>query len=382
MLGLVLAACGGGAGDEPDAGGADCGLDCTGDEPDAGAGTVIDAGAAPECPPPNEDVISVSLANAELPDDLAEAAELPPTEEEGAADGAVPYEVVVEQVSASSAIPPMVCLPGLETEIVLRWGHLPPIVPPPASEWLDFSGHIAISKGTIELVRALRWEGADDPSDPRPREDFVAPQTDPRLLRFTSLIGSGSDGLLLRIRRPVVEPVALQIRVGQALQTMPLDQHHSLHIESGGWDLPVGQVEIDAYVQRETAGCYAVTGRIEGVWTYSGTALGSFSGEIVREGAAPQPIAFDGVDARGKYGNFAGTSGSAGATVEGYYGLREIFGEFAEEGPVVGRIVSSAGELEELFVAYYEDNGILGSVVYRRVPCDAPGAMHKSWFLF
>ncbi len=389
---LMLAGCGGAAGDPPgDAG--PCETDCPGDGPDAGPGVVPDADPGPglACDPPGPDVMAVTLAHAELPADLAEAAAVPVSEAEASAAGAVPYEVLTEDVSAASAIPAVTCLPGLETEIVLRWGNLPPLPPPAATEWVDVGGYVAVSEGEIELVRALRWDGPSDPGAPRPRVDVVAPQTDPRVLRFSSSIGSGSDGLLVRIRRPVIEPVALEVKLGDAVQTYPLEEHMSLHIVSGGWDLPVGQAMIDAYLQRETAGCYAETGRLAGTWTYAsqggGTALDRFSGTIARAGGAMEPIAFEGApDLAGPYGTFAGTAGSAGAAVDGYYGRHWLFGQYEPAGLVVGRIaepgvVGGSGE-EEFFIALYDGNDLPGSVAFRRVACDAPGAEHESDFLF
>src|SRR6266511_2285280 len=63
---LMLAGCGGAAGDPP--------------------------GLA--CDPPGPDVMAVTLAHAELPADLAEAAAVPVSEAEASAAGAVPYEVL------------------------------------------------------------------------------------------------------------------------------------------------------------------------------------------------------------------------------------------------------------------------------------------------
>lgn len=379
----LLSACGGAADESPDAG---CGLDCPGDLPDAGTEVTPDAAPGAACDPPGEDVMSVSLQYAELPEEVADAAGAPVTEAEASAAGAVSYEVITEDVGAFTAIPDVVCLPGLETEIVVRWGNLPPLEPPVVTEWADLGGYVAVSEGEIELVRALRWEGPSDPSDPRPRADVVAPQTDPRVLRFTSSIGSGSDGLLLRIRRPIIEPVILVVKVGTAVQTFPLEEHIATHIVSGGWDLPFGQVMIDAYIQRETVGCYAETGRLEGTWTYEGgndqTAFDGFSGVMARPGGATEPLAFNATDLRDRYGTFTGTLGSAGATVDGYYGRISIFGEFDRRGVVVGRITAASGEVQELFAAYYEDGEVIGSNAFRRVSCDEPGAMHKSWFLF
>jgi hypothetical protein len=387
-------ACGGSiAGDDVDAGedgaGDDAG-DGSGDGSGDGDGSAADAGGRPgpdagaDCSPA-EDILNADLAAAELPAQVVEAADLPVVDAERGEDGALTYEVVIDPVSPSTLVPAITCAPGLETDFLLRWGHLPPIEPPVATEWADFAGYIAVSKGSIELVRALRWEGPTDPPSPRPRTDFVAPQTDPRVIRFTSSIGSGTDGLMLRIRRPVIEPVVLQIKLGPAVRVFPFEEHMSMHIVAGGWDLPVGQVEIDAALQSETAGCYARVGMLEGTWSYSspgGTVLDRFNGSIVRDDGSRQPLRFAATGLVGPYGTFAGTAGSGGATVEGYYGRMWLFGDHDDRGNALGKVVDPSGETRLFFTALYEESGLFGSVAFRRVACGSPSAEHRNWFEF
>jgi hypothetical protein len=153
----------------------------------------------------------------------------------------------------------------------------------------------------------------------------------------------------------------------------------------GGWYLPVGQVEIDAALQDQTAGCYARVGRLEGTWTYSspgGTALDSFSGAVVRDNGSSEPLSFAATGLVGPYGTFAGTAGSGGATVEGYYGRMSLFGEYDDRGNALGKVVDASGATRLLFTALYEGNGLSGSVAFRRVACDAPLAEHRNWFEF
>jgi hypothetical protein len=386
LLCLVFAAaCGGNAlrGDDVDAGpdAAVCeGVDCSPDRPDAGE-PGPDAGSDGECQP-GPDTVVVDLAAAELPPDIAAAAEVPVASSEAGQPGALVYEVVVDEVSPSTAIPPINCGAGLETLFLLRWGHLPPLDPPVATEWADFSGYVAVSKGSVELVRALRWEGPTDPDEPRPRSDFVAAQSDPRLLRFTSSIGSGMDGLLLRFRRPVIEPVVIQIKLGPAVRVYPFEEHMSRHIVAGGWDVPVGQVEFHAWLQPESAACYVRDGLLDGTWSYAGasTALDDFTGFLARDDGTTEPMTFNATDLRGPYGSFAGSLG--GSTVEGYYGRMWLFDGYDRRGNLIGRVVDASGETRQLFMGLYEDGEMVGSVAFRRADCDEPGAMHRSWFQF
>ena len=382
-------ACGGGSS-------VDDGVDADDDAPGDGSGdgsgdgTAEDAGgqtgrdAGVDCRP-EEDVLTADLTAAEVPPEIVEAAEVAVIDAERGEDGAVEYEMAIDPVSPSTLVPAITCMPGLEIDFLLRWGHLPPVEPPVVTEWADFAGYIAVSKGSIELVEALRWDGPTDPPAPRPRTDFVAPQTDPRFLRFTSSIGSGTDGLLLRIRRPIIEPVVLQIKLGPAVRVYPFEEHMSMHIVAGGWDLPIGQVEFDAALQGETAGCYARAGTLEGTWSYSspgGTVLESFAGSILRDDGSSEPLSFGATGLVGPYGTFAGTAGSGEATVEGYYGRMWLFGDHDDRGNALGKVMNERGETRLFFAALYEGNGLVGSVAFRRVPCDDPSAEHRNWFEF
>src|SRR5690606_31329603 len=106
---------------------------------------------------------------------------------------------------------------------VIRWGTIPPASPPTVDAWADFGGFLAVSKGSIELVRPLRWASPQDPAVARPASEFVAPQTDPRLVRFRSFIGAGSAGFAVRVHRTTIRPVVLTLRVNGVTRSIPLE---------------------------------------------------------------------------------------------------------------------------------------------------------------
>jgi hypothetical protein len=110
--------------------------------------------------------------------------------------------------------------------------------------------------------------------------------------------------------------------------------------------------------------------------------LDRFNGSIVRDDGARQPLRFAGNGLVGPYGTFAGTAGSGGATVEGYYGRTWLFDEFDDRGNALGVVVDASGETRLLFTALYEGSGLFGSVAFRRVACDNPSAEHHNWFEF
>ena len=134
----------------------------------------------------------------------------------------------------------------------------------------------------------------------------------------------------------------------------------------------------------QSVACYLPTGSIEGVFGFrGGTAIDHFGGVIVRDGGAEEPLSFSWVDeAVGPYGNFSGTVGDDGRTVEGYYGRKQLFGAWDNNGNIVGRVIDPAGETDELFIIVYEGTVAFGSKVFARVDCSAPGAVHTSGFAF
>jgi hypothetical protein len=376
---LVLVACGGGTGGR---GGGDAGRDAAvGADGAGGASGEPDAAGLL-----GVDIVDSSLTYAVLPADVAAAAAVPVAEGETVGAGATPYEVVMADVTAASATPDSELRPARALTLRIRWGYIPPATTPATlTTWHDLGGYLAVAEGSIELERALRWEGPIDGDLPRPSlpRDVVAPPADPRVLRFTSHVGSGAAGILVRVVRPVIQPVVLVLKVGPEVHTYPFEEFLATRTVAGGWNLPAGQVEIDSAVPAETAGCYAQTGAHQGTWSYAAapmTALESFTGTVTRADGTAAPVTFQAVALRGPYGSFTGTQDAAGAVVRGYYGRRFSLGDYAREGLLVGRVDSAAGMVEELFVSGYRGSGLVGSLAFRPLACDQLGASRRNPF--
>ncbi len=344
--------------------------------PPPGAGPTEDGGADGSAPTPTADVVDPSLDHAELPADLASAAALPVGEGDGALPGARTYEDVTANVSSATIARTVESRPAREVTVLIRWGTIPPAPTPSVGAWADFSGFVAVADGELELVRPLRWASASDPAAARPNE-FVAPQSDARLIRFRSFIGAGSTGLALRIRRSTIRPVVLTLSVNGITRSIPLEMFLGQSIVAGGWNVAVGNVQFDSSVPNETEACYVQTGTMQGAWSFvDGTTLQALTGSVARTGAPSEELRFTAGETRGPYGNYTGTLG--GAPLVGFYGKASVFGTFAKEGRFIGRI---DGANQELFLGAYEGVAVNGRV-FRRSSCDEPGAAQKNLFRF
>ena len=196
----------------------DCGGVGSGDPPPIGDPEPADAGPRTDAAPGSQDPVDNTLDYAQLPADVIADTQLPVV-----GPGAVPFSTTTDdlgtlmQAEARTATD----LTGREVVVNIRWGHL--FTTPAMWMWSDMSGFVAVSDGSIELVRPLRFE---DPvaGASRPRDDVVATQSDPRVLRFSSYVGPGNDGLLVRLRRPVVRPVILPMsNPTSKSEAVPLD---------------------------------------------------------------------------------------------------------------------------------------------------------------
>jgi hypothetical protein len=287
-----------------------------------------------------------------------------------------------------AAAPPLVeSSPGLTATLVVRWGYLPGVTPPAnATEWRDLSGYLALGDGSIELVRALRWNGAVEPSTPRPGQDAVVVSSDARVLRFSSHIGTGSDGILVRLRRPSIKPVVVAISVANTVRYHAFEHFLSMRIESGGWSIPYGQVQTDCSML-PTSACYLPTGTLEGSWTYAtspNTLVQSFTGNVVRGDGSTQPLSLQaGGDIHGPYAGLTGTWGTNAAPTRGYFGRDWQFANYRRAGIVVGQLgEATAPSEQELFIATYQGTATTGSEVFKPVACDVTGAVQRSPFHF
>jgi hypothetical protein len=347
--------------------------------PDAGGGDSTSQ-------PPEEIVFDPGLVSGDLGAAAAGNAATPVTDAEAAMPGATSYDVVAGTVSPQ--VQSVDQHPGREATLILRWGYLPGMaVPATTSAWLDFSGSIAVSgDATIELVRALRWQGPSDPQTPRPM-DFVAPQTDVHVLRFRSSIGSGSDALMVRIRRPALQPTVVAFKVAQDMRLYPLERFLSTMIQSGGWTVPAGNVMIDSALPDLSAACYEPIGTIGGTFSYATTAprtaLTGFSGTVTDE-ATGVPMLFEMLpDLHGPYGAFTGTLGTEGAVVSGYYGRHWQFSDYDNSGIITARISSATGAVLGYVAGHYDGARFSGNyAAFRPISCDAPGASNRNLFRY
>jgi hypothetical protein len=352
------------------------------------ADAAIDGGGADGQAPPEETVFDPSIVNGDLPADVAGNATTPVMDGEAAVSGAATYEVVTGMVSADDEIPAIEQRPGREATLMLRWGYLPGMsVPTTTSTWHDFSGYIAVGDGTVELLRALRWQGPSDPSAPRPT-DFVAPQTDPRVLRFRSSIGSGSDALLVRLRRPAVRPTVVAIAVAGDQRLYPLEIFLATRISSGGWQVPAGNVLLDSALPELTASCYKQLGTLAGTFAYSPTeprtALTSLAGTLTDEAGASLALVFQAIpELRGPYGAFTGSLGTDGTVVRGYYGRNWQFAAYDNAGIISARLEDSSGAVVGFITGGYGAGRFMGNRnAFRPADCDEPSATSQNLFRY
>jgi hypothetical protein len=309
-------------------------------------------------------------------DGLKQAGELEVTDAEMAHAGAVAFESVTGPVSASDAAAAVETLPGRVTYVLVTWGFLPPLVPQ-NNEWHDFSGYVAVTDGTIDVVRAIRFEGSTLPADPRPHTDGVAPRTDPRLVRFHSTIGSGIDGLLVRIARPAVEPASFVLRIAGDTHIEAFEARTLLQEVSGGWFIPEGNVDIQSYVARTTRSCYVDTGRLLEAGPlvfYAGTlAIDNIMAKVKRPDGSIEDFAGHANQGDiGPYGVFTGTLG--GRNLSGYYTHDLVFEDYMASGRLIGRVDDAGGDIAEMFAGWYSDTFVTDISFFRRAACDEPGA--------
>jgi hypothetical protein len=326
----------------------------------------IDAGPRPDAGPVAQDPIDNTLDFAELPADVIADTQLPV-----GGPGAVPFSPTTEDPSQLMQAEASIAkdLTGREVVVRVGWGY--PFAPPATWMWTDMSGFVAVSDGSIELVRPLRFE---DPAAgaSRPREDFVAPQTDPRVVRFSSYIGSGSDGLLVRLRRPVVRPVILVVKVGAVEHVFLFDrlfdsshlltnidaESHALSVQ--GRHAPHGDL------------CYSVAGSLTGNFTgdtasnpLPGPLVGTFTPTV---GSALQ-IVGNTTQARSVYGAFGGSIGTT--SIAGYWGHEAL----TTGGPVLAAVGGDGDALRGIIVGGWTPGASAGfrGTLYTRIAC-TPGA--------
>jgi hypothetical protein len=181
---------------------------------------------------------------------------------------------------------------GRTAWVALSWGFIIGQTPPAEASWHDFSGSVAVSYGELSLLAAVSSPGPNEPSVARPEADAVAPQTDPRVLRFSSQIGSGTGSLYFLITRPSLGPSTVAITVAGTTHLLPFERFLRDSSEAGGWDIPIGQVEIDTTVIRRTPACYLETGSASGMVAFgpgAGSPLASFTGTLTPAGATARP---------------------------------------------------------------------------------------------
>ncbi|HEX6245691.1 MAG TPA: hypothetical protein VFZ61_32425 [Polyangiales bacterium] len=369
---------------QQDAGASPEGWGPDGPRPDAGDSAVADTGADAAVAPAETYSVDTDPSAGELPEGVASAAAAAVSTEELGLAGARAFEV-----AASGAVRPEDALladqsgAGLTATLLIEWGYLPGMTPPAAPEWRDLSGYVAVGDGSIELVRPVRFHGPAEPGGPRPAVDGVAPQTDPRLVRFRSFIGTGHDGLLVRLKRTAIKPAVVALSVAGVVHYHTFEHFLAMRGESGGWAIPYGQVGTLCTISPST-GCFVRTGTLSGSFTLRSspnTALAGFSGEIARDDGARTPLTLQGGTAlSGPYGALTGMLGSAPAS--GYFGRDWLFSNYTDDGIVVGMLGAAGGSAQELFTGVYDRTQLRGATVFRSAACDEAGATRASPFRF
>lgn len=345
----------------------------------------VDSAAAPAEPYVFESAITYGV----LPEAVATAAALPVSASELSQPSAIAYETVAGFLNLRSAHPPVAeALPGRTAVLLVQWGWLPGATPPAnPSEWRDLSGYLAVGEGSIELVRAVRWNGPTEPSAPRPASG-VAPQSDARLVRFASFIGAGSEGIVVRLRRNAIRPVVVTLSIAGAVRHYPFEFFLATRGSSGGWPIPYGQAATSSELS-PTSRCYVKTGDLTGTLKYltsPNTALQSFTGSVTRPDGTVEPLVLTaGSDLLGPYGALSGTFGASNAVARGYFGRYWIFSNYDREGMITGQLgEATSADTQELFMAVYDGTSVRasGSSVVKPAPCDAPGAVMRTPFVF
>jgi hypothetical protein len=250
---------------------------------------------------------SADLTGAELPADLDPEAEGQGPEMAFVADPSLPADG-----DPSALLPP----PGdsLRSAVVaVRWGYFPP---EPAETWTDWSGFIAISSGTVELIRPLRFEdGAVD--------DVARPGLDPRVVRFRSHTRPAWDGVLVRVTRPSLAPAVVVIHAGGVTRVLPFEELRDLNaaetVDDAGHELRIAARALPAEHP-----CVVQVGEAHGTWP-------------------PQIL-----DVRGPYGLWR-TDAGRGVFAQFRYSPGGVFlGRLDEGGGILGRF--AAGTFDAVIV--------------------------------
>jgi hypothetical protein len=329
----------------------------------------IDAGPRPDAAPVSQDPIENTLDYAELPADVIADTQLPV-----GGPGAVPFSRTIEDPSQLMQAEASIAkdLTGREVVVRIGWGYQ--FGPPATWMWTDMSGFVAVSDGSIELVRPLRIEDAAAGAS-RPREDFVAPQTDPRVVRFSSYVGSGSDGLLVRLRRPVVRPVILVVKVGANEHVYLFDRLFDSSKLLTNIDPESHALLVDGRHAPHGDLCYSVAGSLTGsfaIGTGSNPVPGALLGTFTPTTGSPLQVVGDTTQSLLHYGAFNGSIG--GTPFAGYWGRHEL----ANGGPVLAAVGADGDALRGVITGGWHpgaSSATFNGTLSTRVACTL-GAAH------
>jgi hypothetical protein len=342
-----------------------------------------DAGDAPALSGEPDRLITTLPEQAEL-DALAALAAQPISADERASADATAF---VEQAAGSAVDAPLPSEAhgGRTAWVRLSWGFIVGQTPPAEPTWHDFAGSIAVSYGELSLLTTVSTPGPNEPAAARPEADVVAPQTDPRVLRFSSQIGSGTGSLYFLLTRPSLGPSTVAITVAGTTHLLPFERFLRDSSEAGGWDIPTGQVVIDTSVIRRTPVCYLETARGSGAVAYgggSGSPLAAVTGTLTPTGGADEALQ---LSAQGTpVGAYGGLSGAlAAGTLSAYYGREWLFTTFTRRGMIVGALpAASSDDALPLLLADYQGTELVGARVVQQVDCATSGASHDTPFVF
>lgn len=221
---------------------------------------------------------------------------------------------------------------GRDALVAIRWGYFP--ARPDATEIVDWSGFVAVPRGSVQVVRPLRFE--NDGSAPLgPTEDFVLPDADPRVVRFRSHTRPAADGLLLRVHRPSMAPSVVVIRVGGVTRVLAFEELFDLDasevVTGGGHEL---------HIRARTpapSDCLSIVGEGTGTWTALDATHGTFDGGIA--GATwSVDLAGQTLDVLGPYSLFRARALDDGVEVGRARGVAAAF----HYTPGAGRLVGMA----------------------------------------
>ncbi len=293
-----------------------------------------------------------SLDGAELPAELATLAARPLAEgETGTAFVADP--TLAADGTIDLAAPATTDEDHGQTAIVaIRWGWFPPR--PGEGEWTDFSGFVAVSRGSVEVIKTLRFEDTGAPNG-----DFVKPDADPRIVRFRSHTRPAWDGLLLRVHRPRVAPTVLVLHVGDTTRVLPFEELRHLDaaetVDAAGHEL---RIRAEARAP-EAAECAVQVGTVSGTLA-SGTLAGALD-------SGPTFTA-DTLDVRGPYALFRGVESEGGSAIGKLHGFAAKF-HYSPGGALVGRLRSHDESARGVIVARFEAGAFDGRQLQRDPAC-------------